>query len=55
MFVEGEFTVGEQCLKYLLVVLEGLIAADEVQHLFEDVCDLFFDLVEHPLVDLAGC
>lgn len=54
MFVEREFAVGKERLKDLLVVLQGLIATDEVQHLFEDIGNFFFDLVEHPLIDLAG-
>ena len=52
-FVECEFAIGKKCLKNLLVFLQGCIAADEFEHLFEDILNFVFDLVEHPLVHFS--
>ena len=52
-FVEGQFSVVEQGLEDLKVLLENGVALEKVEHEFEDVDHLIFHLVEDPLVVLA--
>ena len=51
--IQRQLPIRKHRLKNMLIVLQGRVAADELQHLLENIGDFFLDLIEDPLIELA--